>query len=104
MAATDGKTLTIGRLAAAGGVNLETIRYYEREGLLATPPRAASGYRVFPPETARIADVDGRIRALTRMRDVLRTLSERCSGCSTLDECSILQTLDDVPDQETMKR
>ena len=45
--------LTISRLARLGGVNLETIRYYERQGLLAKPPRTAAGYRVFPSETAR---------------------------------------------------
>lgn len=45
--------LTMSRLARLGGVNLETIRYYERQGLLAKPPRTAAGYRVFPSETAR---------------------------------------------------
>src|SRR6266852_2612960 len=45
--------LTIGRLARLGGVNLETIRYYEREGLLQEPPRTPAGYRLFPRETAR---------------------------------------------------
>lgn len=45
--------LTIGRLAQVGGVNLETIRYYEREGLLPRPPRTASGYRIFPTDAAR---------------------------------------------------
>lgn len=39
--------LTIGQLAKRGGVNLETIRYYERRGILARPPRTSSGYRVF---------------------------------------------------------
>ncbi|RIK55060.1 MAG: MerR family transcriptional regulator, partial [Chloroflexi bacterium] len=32
-------TLTIGRLAQASGVNVETIRYYERRGILPPPPR-----------------------------------------------------------------
>jgi len=45
--------LTISRLARLGGVNLETIRYYEREGLLPRPPRTRSGYRIFPNEAAR---------------------------------------------------
>ena len=49
----DVEALTIGRLARIGGVNLETIRYYEREGLLQKPPRTAAGYRLFPAETAR---------------------------------------------------
>jgi len=47
------KSLTIGRLAKEAGVNLETVRYYERRGLLQRPPRSASGYRLFPLETAR---------------------------------------------------
>jgi len=40
-------------LARLSGVNLETIRFYEREGLLKKPPRTAAGYRLFPSETAR---------------------------------------------------
>jgi MerR family mercuric resistance operon transcriptional regulator len=34
-------------------VNLETVRYYERRGLLARPPRTAAGYRAFAPEAVR---------------------------------------------------
>ena len=41
-------SLKIGEVARRGGVNLQTIRYYEREGLLQEPPRLASGYRMFP--------------------------------------------------------
>jgi MerR family transcriptional regulator, copper efflux regulator len=47
------RTLTIGRLAKLGGVNVETVRYYERKGLLTTPPRTPAGYRVFPNDAAR---------------------------------------------------
>jgi DNA-binding transcriptional MerR regulator len=39
--------LTIGALAAAGGVNVETIRYYERRGLLPPPGRSGAGYRQY---------------------------------------------------------
>lgn len=45
-----------GQLAAAGGVNLQTLRYYERRGLLAAPERTLGGHRVYPNE------------ALTRLR------------------------------------
>jgi DNA-binding transcriptional MerR regulator len=38
-------TLTIGKLGQASGVNIETIRYYERNGLLPAPARSSSGYR-----------------------------------------------------------
>lgn len=40
--------IRIGELAKAANVNLETVRYYEREGLLPKPPRTESGYRMFP--------------------------------------------------------
>ena len=39
--------MTVGELAAGAGVGVETIRYYEREGVLPAPARAASGYRVY---------------------------------------------------------
>ena len=44
------KNLTIGQLAKETGTHIETIRYYERRGLIAEPPRRESGYREFSPE------------------------------------------------------
>lgn len=46
-------SLTIGRLATRVGVNLETIRYYERRGLLPKPQRGRSGYRLFFADDVR---------------------------------------------------
>jgi DNA-binding transcriptional MerR regulator len=39
--------LTIGKFAAAEGVNVETIRFYQRKGLLALPERRGSGFREY---------------------------------------------------------
>jgi MerR family transcriptional regulator, mercuric resistance operon regulatory protein len=39
--------LTIGKLAAAEGVGVETVRFYQRRGLLALPERRASGFREY---------------------------------------------------------
>ena len=39
--------LTIGKFAAAEGVSVETVRFYQRRGLLAEPPRQGSGYREY---------------------------------------------------------
>ncbi len=50
---TDEPTLTIGQLAKAAGVNIETIRYYQRKGLLTVPDRPANGYRRYPDSAAR---------------------------------------------------
>jgi MerR family transcriptional regulator, copper efflux regulator len=44
------EALTIGELAKRVGVNNQTIRYYERQGLIQSPLRSASGYRSFPTE------------------------------------------------------
>jgi DNA-binding transcriptional MerR regulator len=41
------EVFSIGQLAEAAGVHVETIRYYERRGLLPAPPRTASGYRQY---------------------------------------------------------
>jgi Hg(II)-responsive transcriptional regulator len=42
---------TTGQLARVAGIGVETIRYYEREGLIAKPPRRTSGYRQYPENT-----------------------------------------------------
>ncbi len=44
-----GGDMTIGQLARASGVGVETIRYYEREGILEPPRRARNGYRHYAP-------------------------------------------------------
>ena len=45
--------MTIARLAAAGGVGVETVRYYQRRGLLAEPPRPAGGVRRYGADDMR---------------------------------------------------
>ncbi|HHT9113217.1 MAG: Hg(II)-responsive transcriptional regulator [Planctomycetes bacterium] len=64
------KNLTIGQLAKETGTHVETIRYYERRGLIAEPPRRASGYREFPPEYVE------RIRFIKRAQTLGFTLRE----------------------------
>lgn len=39
--------LTIGKVASAAGVNVETIRFYQRRGLMAEPPKALGGFRYY---------------------------------------------------------
>ena len=43
-----------GQVAAAAGVNLQTLRYYERRGLLAEPDRTLGGHRVYPDEAVTL--------------------------------------------------
>lgn len=45
------KSLTIGRLAKLAGVGIETIRYYQKRGLIQQPVKPESGFRTYPAET-----------------------------------------------------
>ena len=70
---SDSSVLSIGALAQAAGVGVETVRFYERKGLLAEPPRTPSGYRQYP------SDVVDRLRFIRRAQGLgfaLREISE----------------------------
>jgi Hg(II)-responsive transcriptional regulator len=64
------ETLTIGQLAERGGVNLETIRYYERQGLIPPPPRKSSGHRAYSTGAVR------RLRFIKRAQELGFSLAE----------------------------
>lgn len=61
---------TIGQLARAAGINVETIRYYERRGLLTQPEKPAEGYRRYPEESL------DRIRFIKRAQELGFSLDE----------------------------
>ena len=63
-------TLTIGRLADEVGVSIDTVRFYERKGLLPEPARTAAGYRTYGA-----ADT-WRLRFILRAKDLGFTLRE----------------------------
>lgn len=63
-------TLTIGSLAEAAGVKVPTVRYYERRGIIAEPPRTAAGYRQYDES------VVDRIRFIRQAQDLGFTLEE----------------------------
>src|SRR3712207_6192998 len=49
--------LRSGQVAEAAGVNLQTLRYYERRGLLAEPHRSIGGHRLYPPQAVTVLRV-----------------------------------------------
>lgn len=51
------EALRSGQLAEAAGVNLQTLRYYERRGLLAEPQRSLGGHRLYPPQALTVLRV-----------------------------------------------
>jgi MerR family mercuric resistance operon transcriptional regulator len=64
------KQLTIGRLAEAAGVNIETIRYYQRRGLVEEPAKPLGGHRRYLPAAA------ARVRFIKRAQQLGFTLDE----------------------------
>jgi len=128
--------MTIGQVAKQAGVGVETIRFYEREGLVDKPATRASGYRQYDPEIVRrirfirhakelgftlreikellelrvepdchcgevldlaktkLADIEARIEALDRMKQVLTKLAKACRRRKRTDPCPILEAID----------
>lgn len=79
--------LTIGQLAKRANVNLETIRYYERRGLIPEPPRNDSGYRQYSQDTVIRTLFIKRAQALGfSLKEILELLSLRMeAGMSCRD-------------------
>jgi MerR family transcriptional regulator, copper efflux regulator len=76
--------LTSGQAAKAAGVGVETLRFYERKGLLPKPIRRTSGYRVYPPESVdRLAFIKRAQRlgfTLKDVKDLLRLRDDPHAG------------------------
>lgn len=83
-------TLTIGELARESGVHMETIRYYEREGLMPAPPRKSSGHRAYPPNAAVRLRFIKRVKelgfTLTEIRELLMLRADPDQNCSQVCE------------------
>jgi len=104
------ETLTIGQLARRAKVNLETIRYYERRGLIAKPPRNESGYRQYSPEDLHRLEFIHRAKDLGfSLREILELLSLRrdpgmtCNDVKERVEAKIVQVEGKIETLETIR-
>ena len=111
---TASKIIKRGKLAKQSGCNLETIRYYEKIGLLTPPERTASGHRLYSPGELKslfslvdshdyscgevqdltsnhLASVRSKIADLRRLEQTLAEVSARCEG-GNVPECPIIDT------------
>lgn len=87
--------MTIGEVAARAGVNIQTVRYYERRGLLEMAKRSASGYRQYGDEVVL------RIRFIRRAQALGFTLEE--IGQLLTLRIRHGEACDDVSDRATAK-
>jgi DNA-binding transcriptional MerR regulator len=80
--------LTIGELARDAGVNVETIRYYERRGLLPEPPRTRAGYRLYGDDARWRLEFVCRAKQLGFTLTEIRDLLDASAGTSVDDVLS----------------
>lgn len=81
-------TISIGELAARANVNVETIRYYERRGLIADPPRNKIGHRQYSTEAVKRTEFIKRCQSLgfslKEIHDILELRVTATSSCSDM--------------------
>jgi len=82
-------TLTIGRLAAAVGVNASAVRYYERRGLMPEPERASGQRRYGPDAIARLRT----IRAAQQVGLSLTEIAQLLAGADDGESAEVLREL-----------
>ena len=95
--ALDVVTFTIGRLSKEAGVNIETIRYYERIGLMPKPSRTESGRRLYNAAASRRLTFIRRSRELGFAIEQIRTLIAMSSGkgrCADVYELTVRHLTD----------
>jgi len=82
------ETMRIGQVASAAGVNIQTLRYYERRGLLEQPGRTSAGHREYLEDAVRrVGFIKGAQElgfALVEIQQILRLREDRSSSCGTM--------------------
>jgi len=92
-------SMSSGRVAAEAGVSVDTLRHYERRGLLARPPRGRNGYRAYPPEAlARVMLIQRALSVGFSLDELARILRARERGMAPCVEVRSLaaRKLDEV--------
>lgn len=104
-------TLRSGDVARLAGVNIETLRYYERRSLLGKPPRTAGGFRKYAPEAVRRVRFIKRAQSLGFMLEEVRELIglgkgtlATCEDVCTFAEQKINSIDEKIRQLQAMKR
>jgi MerR family mercuric resistance operon transcriptional regulator len=91
--------LSIGALSERSGVNIETIRYYEKIGVMPTPARSAGGYRIYGADHVRRLHFVRRGRelgfSLDELRGLLRLVDGHAYTCGEVHALTV-QHLSDI--------
>src|SRR5574338_835028 len=89
VAAESSAALKIGEVARMSGVGIETLRFYERSGLLGRPARTQSGYRLYDREVLERLDFIKRAQVLGfSLDEIKQIISEKEGGGSRVKQCA----------------
>lgn len=98
-------------VAARTGVNVQTLRYYERRGLLAQPPRSSAGYRAYPADAVRVVRFVKRAQghgfSLDEIEELLHLAEggpEDCDTARELAEAKMAQIAEKIADLQRMQQ
>ncbi len=81
------ESLSIGQVARRAGVGVETVRFYERQGLLEKLPRKESGYRQYPPEAvSRLHFIKKAKEVGFSLKEIKELLSLRLDSAATCQD------------------
>lgn len=104
-------TMTIGKVAKASGLGVETVRFYERQGLIAEPARSASGYRQYRPEVvrrlkfiARAKKLGFTLQEIGELLDLRVTPNARCVDVMTRAKAKLAEVEERITQLSSMKR
>ena len=86
-AGSTGQALKIGEVAKASGIGIETLRFYEKSGLLDSPSRTESGYRIYNAEVLERLDFIKRAQVLGfSLDEIKRVIADKRAGQSPCAE------------------
>jgi MerR family mercuric resistance operon transcriptional regulator len=91
-----------GEVAALAGVNAETLRYYERRGLLDEPPRSVGGYRAYPDGAVEVVRFVKRTQELGFSLGEIDELLHLAGGGP--DDCDQVRILAEIKMEELARR
>ena len=81
------KLLTIGKVSKQSGIGVETVRFYEKSGLIDDPPRTESGYRQYPASTVvRIGFIKRAKELGFTLKEIKELLNLRLDPITTCDD------------------
>ena len=102
------KPLTIGHLAKAAEVNIETIRYYQRIGLITEPDKPLQGYRIYPNDTLKRIQFIKRAQqlgfSLKEIAELLQLGEGQCEDIRHLAESKCNQIDKQINDLQSLKK